>query len=106
MVDVAVRAAWLRAELQRHNRLYHELDDPEISDADYDALTRELRAIEADHPELITADSPTQEVGSAPSATFAEVRHREPMMSLDNAFDRVELEAWDIEQAFRHAFVR
>src|SRR5262245_32124161 len=84
----------LRAEIQHHNRLYHELDAPEIPDAEYDALVRELQALEAEFPELITPDSPTQQVGSAPSALFAEVVHRVPMMSLDNAMSLEELQAW------------
>ena len=88
------RADELREAIEHHNRRYHELDDPEISDADYDALVRELRAIEEQHPELATPDSPTQAVGSAPSALFAPVEHRVPMMSLDNAFSFDELLAW------------
>jgi DNA ligase (NAD+) len=92
--DVEERAARLRAEIAEHNRRYHELDDPTISDADYDDLVRELRRIEEEFPELITPDSPTQQVGSRPSTTFAPVVHRVPMMSLDNAFDEAELQAW------------
>jgi DNA ligase (NAD+) len=88
------RADELRAEIDHHNRLYHELDQPEIADADYDALVVELKAIEEQYPELRTPDSPTQRVGSAPSATFAPVEHRTPMMSLDNAFSFEELQAW------------
>ncbi|MEL7207468.1 MAG: NAD-dependent DNA ligase LigA, partial [Actinomycetota bacterium] len=88
------RARELRAVIHYHNERYHTLDDPEIPDADYDALVNELRAIEAAHPELVEADSPTQTVGSAPSATFAPVTHQQPMMSLDNAFDADELQAW------------
>ncbi|HMQ25752.1 MAG TPA: NAD-dependent DNA ligase LigA [Acidimicrobiales bacterium] len=94
LADVAQRAENLRAQIQHHNRRYHELDDPEISDADYDALVRELRGLEEEFPELLTADSPTQQVGSAPSSLFAPVAHRQPMMSLDNAFSGEELEAW------------
>ncbi|MDQ1397795.1 MAG: ligase, partial [Acidimicrobiaceae bacterium] len=92
--DPAGRAEELRASIEHHNRRYHQLDDPEISDADYDALVRELRAIEENHPDLATPDSPTQQVGYAPSTLFAEVRHRVPMMSLDNAFSFEELQAW------------
>ena len=92
---LAARAVELRDLIEYHNRRYHVLDTPEIPDADYDALVRELREIEADHPELATPDSPTRTVGAAPvTGLFAEVRHRVPMMSLDNAFDEVELEAW------------
>ena len=93
--DPSARAAELRSLIAYHDRRYHELDDPEIADAEYDALVRELRAIEAEHPDLITPDSPTQRVGSAPvSATFSPVVHRVPMTSLDNAMDRAELPAW------------
>ncbi|MEA3077209.1 MAG: ligase [Actinomycetota bacterium] len=94
MRNPAERADELRAEIDHHNRLYHELDQPEIADADYDALVVELKAIEEQYPELRTPDSPTQRVGSAPSATFAPVEHRTPMMSLDNAFSFEELQAW------------
>jgi DNA ligase (NAD+) len=90
----AARAAWLRAEIAEHNRRYHELDDPIISDADYDALVRELRALEEADPSLVTPDSPTQTVGSAPATLFSPVVHRAPMQSLDNAFSREELDAW------------
>src|ERR1700712_585283 len=65
--DPSERAAWLRDELTRHLRLYHELDEPEITDAEYDALYRELVALEAEHPELVMPDSPTQRVGSRPA---------------------------------------
>jgi DNA ligase (NAD+) len=89
------RVAWVREQIGYHNRRYFELDDPEISDADFDALVRELRALEEAHPDLVTPDSPTRHVGGAPvSATFAPVAHRVPMMSLDNAFESVELDAW------------
>jgi DNA ligase (NAD+) len=93
-LEVEQRAVALRAEIDEHNRRYHELDDPTISDADYDDLVRELRSIEEEFPELITPDSPTQRVGSRPSTTFAPVVHRVPMMSLDNAMDEGELRAW------------
>lgn len=92
--EVSRRVDDLRAQIQHHNQRYHELDDPEISDADYDALVRELRSLEEEFPELVTPDSPTQQVGSAPSGLFAPVAHRIPMMSLDNAFSDDELEAW------------
>ena len=90
----AVRIDELRAQIAHHNERYHTLDDPEISDADYDALVRELRQLEADHPDLVTDDSPTGLVGGAISATFSPVTHRVPMMSLDNAMDADELRAW------------
>ena len=90
----ARRAAELRAELEDHNYRYFMLDDPSVSDAEFDALMRELRELEAEHPELVTPDSPTQHPGGVPSTTFAPVTHDAPMLSLDNAFDRSELEAW------------
>ena len=92
--DLAARAAELRELVEYHNERYYALDAPEIPDADYDALVRELRQIETDHPELATGDSPTRQVGSAPPGLFDEVRHRVPMMSLDNAFTEAELDAW------------
>jgi DNA ligase (NAD+) len=90
----AERADELRQQIEHHNVRYHQLDQPEITDAAYDALVRELRHIEELHPDLITPDSPTQKVGAAPSALFAPVEHRIPMMSLDNAFTFDELTAW------------
>lgn len=90
----AERARALREEIARHDRLYHELDAPEISDADYDALLRELRGLEAEHPELATKDSPTQKVGGKPSELFAPVTHSSRLLSLDNVFDDEELDAW------------
>lgn len=81
----------LRDEIRQHDYRYYVLDDPEISDADYDRLFRELQQAEQDHPELITADSPTQRVGAKPSSAFAEVRHEQPMLSLANAFSEQEL---------------
>src|SRR3954453_10179282 len=92
--DPAARAGGLRDLIEYHNKRYFELDEPEIADADYDALVRELRAIEEAHPDLRTPDSPTQRVGGAPSALFTPVEHRVPMMSLDNAFSFDELQAW------------
>ncbi|MGD0394012.1 MAG: NAD-dependent DNA ligase LigA [Acidimicrobiales bacterium] len=92
--DPVARAEELRALISYHNDRYHRLDDPEISDADFDALVRELRTIEADHPDLVTPGSPTSTVGAAPSVLFAPVRHRVPMMSLDNVFTPEELKAW------------
>jgi len=90
----ATRAALLREEIRRHAHRYYALDAPEIADAAYDALVRELEAIEAAWPELITRDSPTQRVGAPPSAQFAPVRHARRMYSLDNAMDLGELDAW------------
>ncbi len=88
------RVEALRTQIREHNRRYFELDEPSIADADFDALVRELRALEAEHPDLVTPDSPTMVVGGAPTTTFAEVRHRQQMMSLDNAFSSDELLAW------------
>jgi DNA ligase (NAD+) len=84
----------LRTLIRFHNDRYHRLDDPEITDAEYDQLVRELRSLEADHPDLVVPDSPTSSVGAAPSTLFAPVAHRVPMMSLDNAFSTEELQAW------------
>jgi DNA ligase (NAD+) len=92
--DPVARAEELRALISYHNDRYHRLDDPEITDGEYDELVRELRALEADHPDLVVPDSPTSTVGAAPSALFAPVAHRVPMMSLDNAFSPEELQAW------------
>lgn len=98
MVDATDRAqeriARLRAEIERHNALYYRQDAPEIGDAEWDALMRELRELEAEHPELATPDSPTQRVGAAPSRGFAEVTHPVPLLSLGNAFDPDDLIAW------------
>ncbi|NMD80170.1 NAD-dependent DNA ligase LigA [Klebsiella sp. DNRA6] len=77
----------LRTTLRHHEYLYHVMDTPEIPDAEYDRLMRELRELEAQHPELITPDSPTQRVGAAPLAAFSQIRHEVPMLSLDNVFD-------------------
>ena len=89
------RAAELRRELNHHNYRYYVLDEPVISDAQYDKLLRELQDIEAKHPELITPDSPTQRVGAAPSEEFGEIRHAIPMTSMDNAFTDEEVVDWD-----------
>jgi DNA ligase (NAD+) len=91
---VVARVDELREQIRHHNEQYHTLDAPEIPDADYDALVRELAGLEEQHPELATDDSPTRTVGGALSALFSPVEHRVPMMSLDNAFDIDELEAW------------
>lgn len=91
----AVRAEELRSELRRHEHLYYVMDAPVISDAEYDALMNELKRIESDHPELLTADSPTQRVGGKPAEGFRKVRHSRPMLSLDNAYSAEELADWD-----------
>ena len=81
----------LRSEIRHHNYLYHVLDDPEVPDAEYDRLIRELTALEQDHPELISKDSPTQRVGAEPVKAFGTIEHTVPMLSLDNAFSEDEL---------------
>ena len=93
--SVQQRVARLRVEIDRHNHRYHVLDDPEIPDAEYDRLMTQLRELEEEHPSLIVADSPTQRVGGAPVAAFAQVRHRMPMLSLDNAFSSEAVLAFD-----------
>lgn len=93
--DVRRRVEELRAAINHHNYLYYVLDRPEISDAAYDLLFQELRALEEQYPELVTPDSPTQRVGAGIATTFAPVAHRVPMLSLDNAFDAEELREWD-----------
>ncbi len=93
--DPEARLEELRAEVRRHLHLYHVLDRPEISDADFDALFRELEELEAAHPELITPDSPTQRVGAPVEDIFAPVQHRQRMFSLDNAVSTEELAAWE-----------
>ncbi len=93
--SVAQRIAHLRAEIEKHNHQYYVLDDPLISDAEFDAMFRELQTLEAQYPELATADSPTQRVGATPLKSFAEVVHRTPMLSLNNAFDDEEVRAFD-----------
>jgi DNA ligase (NAD+) len=89
------RAEQLRREIERHNYLYHVKDAPEIPDAEYDRLFRELLELEAKHEALRTPDSPSQRVGAKPSAAFGEVRHRVPMTSVDNAFEDDEARDWD-----------
>jgi DNA ligase (NAD+) len=91
----AARAAALRETLDRYNYRYHALDDPEVPDAEYDRLMLELRALETEHPETLTPDSPTQRVGSAPVAAFGAVKHCLAMLSLDNAFSEQEVREFD-----------
>jgi DNA ligase (NAD+) len=92
--EAKVRVEELRERINHHSYRYHVLDDPDVSDAEYDELVGELRRLEDAFPELITPDSPTQRVGAPPAALFAPVEHRAPMLSLDNAFSFEELEAW------------
>lgn len=89
------RAAWLHAQIENHNHAYYVLDAPHVSDAEYDALMRELLSLESAHPELITPQSPTQRVGAAPLAAFGSVTHAVPMLSLGNAFESEEVVAFD-----------
>lgn len=94
-VDPAARAAELRSQIARHDYRYYVLDAPEVPDAEYDRLMRELRELEQAHPQLITPDSPTQRVAGAPSAAFGEVVHAVPMRSLDNAFAEEDVVGFD-----------
>jgi DNA ligase (NAD+) len=95
MKDPAGEVEKLREELRHHEYQYYVLDNPEISDAEYDALMRKLQALEAQHPELMTPDSPTQRVGGKPREGFIKVRHSSPMLSLDNALNEAELRDFD-----------
>ena len=93
--DHAARAEELREQIRQHEHAYYVLDRPLISDAEFDGLFLELRRIEEERPDLVTADSPTQRVGGEVSDQFAKVRHRSPMLSLQNAFDEAEIRAFD-----------
>lgn len=93
--NAAQRIQALRAELDEHNYRYYVLDEPSVPDAEYDRLFRELQALEAEHPELVTPDSPTQRVGGEALSAFGEVRHEVPMLSLGNAFEEEDLLAFD-----------
>lgn len=92
--DVSAQIEKLRDEIRHHEHRYYVLDDPEISDAEYDRLVNELKALEAEHPELVTPDSPTQRVGGKPREGFVKVQHSSPMLSLDNAYNEEELRDW------------
>jgi DNA ligase (NAD+) len=94
-MNPAQRVDELRQEIRRHEELYYVQAAPEISDAEFDALMTELKALEAAHPELLTPDSPTQRVGGRPTEGFAQVEHLQPMLSLDNAYDEADLRAFD-----------
>ena len=94
-MDPAARISQLRELIRHHENRYYVHQDPEISDAEFDALLRELQALERDHPDLVTLDSPTQRVGGRPVEAFASVQHAEPMLSLDNAYNEDELRAFD-----------
>ena len=85
----------LREKIRHHERLYYVLDQPEVSDQDFDRLMQQLQKLEAEHPELITPDSPTQRVGGKPREGFVKVRHSSPMLSLDNTYSEDELRGWE-----------
>ena len=85
----------LREKIRHHEYLYYVVDNPEISDAEFDKLMQQLKALEGEHPELITADSPTQRVGGKPREGFVKVPHSTPMLSLDNTYNEEELRAWE-----------
>ncbi len=95
MKDVEKKIDALREKIRHHEYLYYVLDQPEISDAEFDKLMRELKDAEAKHPELLTADSPTQRVGGKPREGFLKVRHSSPMLSLDNTYNEEELRDWE-----------
>jgi DNA ligase (NAD+) len=110
LAEAEPRVEELREQVNHHLYRYHVLDDPEISDAEYDELIGELRGIEDRFPQLITSESPTQRVGAAPADLFRPIAHRAPMLSLDNAFSEEELRAWGarVERGLNgatHAFV-
>ena len=93
--NIRTRIKQLREDIDRHNYQYYALDQPLISDAEYDRLFRELQDLEARHPEFVAPDSPTQRIGTTPLSEFAEIKHRVPMLSLNNAFDEGEVAAFD-----------
>ncbi|EOC0266207.1 NAD-dependent DNA ligase LigA [Cronobacter dublinensis] len=95
MDSIEEKLTQLRTTLRHHEFLYHVMDAPEVPDAEYDRLIRELRALEEAHPELVTPDSPTQRVGAAPLTEFSQVRHEVPMLSLDNVFDEASFLAFN-----------
>lgn len=92
--DIVTKIEKLRDEIRYHEHRYYVLDDPEISDAEYDRLVNELKALEKEHPELVTPESPTQRVGGKPREGFVKVQHSTPMLSLDNAYNEEELRDW------------
>ena len=95
MSSVSQKIEALREKLRRHEHLYYVLDSPEITDAEYDAMMRELKELEEAHPEFAAADSPTLRVGGKPREGFVKVAHSEPMLSLDNALDEAEMRDFD-----------
>src|SRR5271169_2191426 len=93
--DARQKIVALRDKIRYHEHRYYVLDDPEVSDAEFDRLVNELKALEAEHPELVTPDSPTQRVGGKPREGFVKVPHSSPMLSLDNTYNEDELRAWE-----------
>src|ERR1700716_3122210 len=93
--DLKKKLEALREKIRHHEYLYYVLDNPEISDLEFDKLMQELQRLEADNPKLITPDSPTQRVGGKPREGFVKVRHSSPMLSLDNAYTEEELRDWE-----------
>jgi DNA ligase (NAD+) len=93
--SIESRVESLREKIRHHEYRYYVLDDPEISDAEFDRLMSKLKELEAEHPDLITPDSPTQRVGGKPREGFVKVRHSSPMLSLDNAYTEEELHNWE-----------
>src|SRR5690349_12965422 len=94
-MNPAARIAELRTQIDRHNYLYYVEAKPEISDREFDRLLEELQALESQHPDLVTPDSPTQRVGGQPIEGFRTVKHREPMLSIDNTYNAEELREFD-----------
>ena len=94
LTDIQNKIAELKKQLNYHNSRYYVLDNPEISDAEYDGLMQQLRKLEADYPQLLTPDSPSQRVGAAPVAALGIVEHPLPLLSLGNAFVTEDLYAW------------
>ncbi len=93
--DLSQRIESLREKIRHHEHLYYVLDSPSISDAEFDQLMIELKQLEAEHPELVTPDSPTQRVGGKPREGFVKVPHSSPMLSLDNTYNEEELRGWE-----------
>src|SRR6201997_3518634 len=93
--DAEKKIESLRDKIRHHEYLYYVLDHPEISDAEFDKLMRQLKDLEAEHPELVTPDSPTQRVGGKPREGFVKVPHSSPMLSLDNTYSEEELRDWE-----------
>src|SRR5919205_3464267 len=93
--DIHEKIESLREKIRHHEYRYYVLDQPEVSDAEFDRLMNELKALEAAHPDLITPDSPTQRVGGKPREGFVKVQHSSPMLSLDNALNEAELREFD-----------